>query len=176
MIFRRRTSAPAALRDRSRTLMQRAVEPGADLAALDDEADALRAELAELRSSAPQGGDADTVALLDEADRFLQFVAGMANPPPDAAGADPLVVAARSLDADVLTAARDIAARRTVDADRVDALRRRMDDLVAQARAADRLTEIQQLLHDAHLDLTYVSSGGVAPTSLRLAHERPPAG
>ena len=174
MILRRRPSAPAALRDRSRALMQRAAEAGADLTSLDREAESLRTELAELRSTTP--GDEDATALLDEADRYLQFVGAMANPPADEAAADPLVAAARAMDADVLAAAREVAAGRKVDEARVLALRERMDELVARARAANRLTEIQQVLHDAHLDLTYVDSGGVAPTSVRLAHERPLGG
>jgi hypothetical protein len=167
MLRRSRSSSDPELRDRAKALMQRAVEPGADLIELDREAVALRSELDRLRG----GGDLD-VAVVEEIDRYLDFVAAMAHPPAEE-GVDALEAEARRIDADVLTAARAVAAGNDVARAEVDALRAQIKDLVDRAHAVGRRDQIQQLLHDAHLDLGYVASGGVAPTSLRLAHERP---
>lgn len=165
-MLRRKKEGAASLRDASRALMTAAATPGADLGPLAERAAELRAELADRRA----GGRADAdAALLDEADRYLAFVTATADPP----ALDPLEAAARALDADVLAAAQEVVAGRTVDEDRSAALLRRMDELLARARAEGRLEQVAPVLHDARLDLTYVRSGGAAPTSVRLAHQRP---
>jgi hypothetical protein len=162
MLRRRRTGND--FHDRAKALMQKAVEPGADLTAIEAEAAGLRAEMS--GADASGRGDADAV---DEALRFLDVVNAMAHPP----AAQGLEGEARAVDDAVLAAALELQGGTAVDPARTMELRHRMDALVEQARAAGRLEEIQVLLHDAHLDLGYLASGGVAPTSVRLAHQRP---
>ena len=163
MLRRKKSDRAEALRDRAKALMQEAAAPGAELASLAARAGETQADVAEARQS---GADTE---LLDEAERYLAFVAAMADRPAE----DDLQAAARALDDDVLTAAREVAGGRPVDEPRAAALQERMDALLARARDEDRLDELGRLLHDTRLDLTYVRSGGSAPTSLRLAHERP---
>lgn len=163
MLRRKKSDRPEVLRDRAKALMQQAAAPDADLPTLAAEAGEVQTGVAQARQA---GADTD---LLDEAERYLAFVTAMADRPAE----DDLHADARALDDDVLAAAREVAGGRLVDEPRSAALQERMDALIARARDEDRLDELGRLLHDARLDLTYVRSGGRAPTSLRLAHERP---